>query len=348
MEMLWDLIFQFDQKLAEFLISQEVAIELVRVIFTALAGYITFRVYQRYRNKKDNTRLYIVLIKLERELEDNMKVLKAIIDMHSDYDLLKEAYLGEIGAKRLSLYRKIDSLGWYTYEDLVIERERVLSAEHVYAVRPYMMIKGLTQVKDQIQCDGESFEGQLDEIDAQLRACNECSIYDVLGEIEELARDLLSYDLEANGALEYLCQEISAFNLLKQDRKDRRLHEFCVGLVDKENVFSKTLSSFRRFEELDRRVTRPENLKQAAGSTLTFKLWRSLDVDLLGVYDPDYYLELDEYYCDSSSISIGDWERDRAITLRNRMNDLLHNRLIRTRVALGKTLSKTNWLFGDL
>lgn len=50
-------------KICNFIFSKEVGIELVKISFTALIGFITFKIYQMYRNKKDNSKLYIVELK---------------------------------------------------------------------------------------------------------------------------------------------------------------------------------------------------------------------------------------------------------------------------------------------
>lgn len=46
-------------KICDFIFSKEVGIELVKIAFTALIGFITFKIYQMYRNKKDNSKLSI-------------------------------------------------------------------------------------------------------------------------------------------------------------------------------------------------------------------------------------------------------------------------------------------------
>ena len=49
-------------KLCNFIFSREVGIELIKVVLTGLIGFVTFKIYQMYRNKKDNSRLYIQMI----------------------------------------------------------------------------------------------------------------------------------------------------------------------------------------------------------------------------------------------------------------------------------------------
>ena len=68
------------EKLSVFIFSREVAIELIKVAFTAVFGFITFKIYQMYRNKKDNSKLYIQIIKLEREFIGNLQIIQDIID----------------------------------------------------------------------------------------------------------------------------------------------------------------------------------------------------------------------------------------------------------------------------
>lgn len=58
-------------KIIDFLYTREVGLELIKTILTFIFGYITFKVYQLYKNKKDNSTLYVKIIKLEKELNDN-------------------------------------------------------------------------------------------------------------------------------------------------------------------------------------------------------------------------------------------------------------------------------------
>ena len=47
--------------------------EIFKALITFLFGYISFKIFERYRSKKDNNRLLIQLIKLEREAKENKK-----------------------------------------------------------------------------------------------------------------------------------------------------------------------------------------------------------------------------------------------------------------------------------
>lgn len=45
-------IIVYLKKFLDFILSREVGLELIKVILPALIGFFTFKIYQRYKNKK--------------------------------------------------------------------------------------------------------------------------------------------------------------------------------------------------------------------------------------------------------------------------------------------------------
>ena len=95
---------------------------------------------------------------------------------------------------------------------------------------------------------------------------------------------------------------------MEREEKLGMLNSFCTCLLDEENEFSKTLKFFKKFELLGRNLVKPKNTKKTSDYvTLRFDLWNNHDVVLLAVYDPDAYLELEQFYYKNNNLEIGLW-----------------------------------------
>ncbi len=117
------------EKLGNFLSSREVGLELIRIIMTAIFGFITFKIYQMYRNKKDNSNLYIQMIKLERELINNKDNLEKVIDGHTEYNSLKGKFIYKENNLLFKLYSQVNSLNSYVEEIIICEYSEPVDVE---------------------------------------------------------------------------------------------------------------------------------------------------------------------------------------------------------------------------
>lgn len=334
-------------KLWDFIFSKEVGIELVKVAFTALIGFVTFKIYQMYRNKKDNSKLYIQMIKLEREITNNLQLLDAIIDNHSRYHLLDSLFKSEKGEGLYRLYELVNSINNYVYQDIIYEYGEPVGAEYVYSERPYEIIEHLNYEKNEVESEGENYPGQLEDINSEIEKYEEMSIYKLFVEIEDLIKNIDVENHEMRNAIVYLCEKVTEYNSNDINYKKKTLDQFCSQLLDGNNAFSESLAYFKEYKNLSRKINKEKSHKKIQNQ-IEFKVWHTQDMDLLGVYSTDDYLKLEEFYHKYSIVEIGDWQLDKAEELKKEVQSIYDERVNGIKNKLKKTLRKTNWLFGKI
>lgn len=334
-------------KLYNFIFSKEVGIELVKVAFTGLIGFITFKIYQMYRNKKDNSKLYIQMIKLEREITKNLQLLDAIIDDHSRYHLLDSIFKSEKAEGLYRLYELVNSINNYVYQDIIYEYGEPVDAEYVYSERPYEIIEHLNYEKSELESEGENYPGQLEDINSEIEKYEKMSIYKLLVEIERLIKNINVENHEMRKAIVYLCEKVTAYNSNDIKYKKKTLDQFCSQLLDGNNEFTESLVNFKEYENLSRKIHKEKSHKKIPNQ-IEFKVWHTQDMDLLGVYSTDDYLKLEEFYHKYNIVEIGDWQLDRAEELKTEIQSIYDDRVNEIKNKLKKTLRKTNWLFGKI
>lgn len=334
-------------KLRNFLFSREVGIELFKIIFTALFGFITFKVYQMYRNKKDNSKLYIKIIKLERKMLENQKLLRDIIDSHSEYHLLDRVFGVNDGEGIYDIYKLVYSLNSYVHEEIIYEAANPVGIEYIYTEIPYILIEGLELEKKEVMVNGEKYPGYIESINIQIEECRNKSIFKVLEEIENNTKDINIKSHELGEAIEYLKIKLNKFNLKEDVEKRKTLHSFCSKLLDEKNVFSDSLEMFKNYENLARKTQKEKNYRSSLNN-VEFKVWKQQEMDLLGVYSLENYLKLEEYFNTNKNIKIGSWEIEKAEKLYEEMEYIYDDRILKIKDLLIKTLKKTNWIFGNI
>ncbi len=80
--------------------------------------------------------------------------------------------------------------------------------------------------KHNLEYEGEEYQGQIDEIEALIEANTKRSIFEELIEIEKNADQLLMSEHDFKEALNYLSEEVKAFNSMKRKEKSNTPPEF--------------------------------------------------------------------------------------------------------------------------
>ena len=161
---IFNCIFMSLKKLSHFLTSREVGLEFIKALITAIFGFITFKIYQLYRNKKDNINLYIQMIKLERELIKNKEKLKKVIDQHKEYNSLKILFNYEERNSLLNLYSQVNSLNSYIYENIIFENGEPADVRYDYLEVQYETIRHLEEEIGYLLYSDKDYSVQIDEL----------------------------------------------------------------------------------------------------------------------------------------------------------------------------------------
>ena len=335
------------EKLSDFIFSREVAIELIKVAFTALFGFITFKIYQMYRNKKDNSKLYIQMIKLEREIISNLQIIQDVIDNHSRHQLLDFLFRGDNTEGVYDLFELVNSLNQYGYQDYIYENGEPVDVEYVYAERPYEIIKDLNNERHQVETEGEDYQGHLNYIDTEIERLEKKSIYDLLVEIENKAKTVNIEGHEILNSIQLLLKALQKFNAKDITYRRKMLDEFCLKLLNGDNIFADFFKLFSEYRILSLKLNNRKS-SRVAPNKIEFKTWQNQDMDLLGIYNSEDYLILEEFYHKNSVIEIYNFEIEKAEELQKLMQTLYEERIKKIKDALKKTLNKTNRLFGKI
>lgn len=222
-----------------------------------------------------------------------------------------------------------------------------VGAEYVYTEKPYEVIQNLNYERSQVEVDGERYLGQLESIDTDIERYERQSIFNLFMKIEQEAKLIDIKGHEMFNSIEYVKIEVQEYNSKELTQRKKGLDEFCLQLLDESNIFSDSLTLFKNYKNLSRKIHK-EKLYKKIPEKIEFKVWEQQEMDLLGVYSLEDYLELEKYYHKNKNVEIGNWELEKAEKLHIEMKNLYNNRILRIKNMLRRTLKKTNWIFGKI
>ena len=334
-------------KLGKILYSKEVALEVIKLLLTALFGFVTFKIYQTYRNKQSNSILFIEMEKLEIELINNKDKLVKLMDMHDEYKKLKDRFFNSDDNSLMKLYSRVNELNLYVDHRIIREYGEPIDVEYIYFERKYEEIKNLKNYMQYLSFENKDNNEEINELRSVVKQIENDSIFDELLEINEMLDSMQMIDHHFNDALHYLSKKIKEFNSMEHHEKLRKLDDFCKNLLEEENKFSITLKWYMKLESLKKELAKPITSKKTPNTvTINFNLWNEQNYDLLIVYDRESYLELNRYYNKYKNIEVMVWDRDFIEKVNSQMVNIQNDHIKRIKNNLDKTLLNTKWLFG--
>lgn len=289
------------------------------------------------------------MIKLEREFINNKEKLEQVIDGHTEYNSLRDKFIDARENSIFKLYSQVNSLNSYVYENIIYEYGEVVDVEYEYSEKQYETMRYLEGLKHNLDYEGEEHQGQINELNSDIERIENSSIFEKLNEIDKNVDRLLISEHHFKEGVNYLSEKLKGFNSMEHKEKLGKLNDFLKSLLDEENEFSETVELFKKFKSLSRKLAKTKSAKKSSNIVaIRFDLWDKLDLDLLAVYDPDTYLELDQYYHENKDLEISMWDIELTKQSHSKMNNLLDIHIIRIKSKLKNTLSKTNWLFDKI
>lgn len=327
---------------------KDIISELLRAAIAAIFGYATFVIYQRYKNKKDNNLLYIQIIKLEKEMLNNIKKLKNVKGKHDELESLKNQFSSPPGEELRKFYSKVDSLSsYYYFEPVRDQRGNQIGLEATYCDVPYEEMGNLSSYISHLESQDYYDSDLVESLKTDLEDMKKKSIYKDLKELEAYSEILQPND-SFKEPLEKFFEMVRDFNALEIHERKKNLESFCSSILDDENCFTKTLKEYRRLTALRRELKKSKIVNPTDLIEIEFELWKDLDTDLLAVYDLKTYLAMSDYYAEQEKLAIPISEKSAIqsvfVEIENNLKPLLTN----TKTKLKKTLDKTNWLFKDI
>lgn len=260
-------------------------LEVFKAAVTLLFGYTSFKIYQRYKNKKDNNLVYIQFLKLEKELKLNTQVLSFNLIEHKDLVSLEIKFTSGIpGLDLLHLYSSINQL--YIYREQHGEDFR-------YTITPQQLIYEIESELAYLQEDYHLNIEQIEDYKDRINYYNNKNIFVDLSELESMINPFVNMEFELKEPIKFLYDNLVAFNSRPDSEKINIQNRFCEYLLESENTFKSSIHDFDRFISLKTKLNK--NGKPVK-SNVQFSAWDRIDVDLLAAYDAELFIALEEVY----------------------------------------------------
>ncbi|NFK79432.1 hypothetical protein FDA95_12650 [Clostridium botulinum] len=327
---------------------RSIILELMKAAITFIFGYISFKLFQRYKNKKDNNKLYIKIIKLEKELNQNKDNVEKILNEYIEKEILEEQFYinREYSEELYKLYCDITQLELtYYVEEPVYEMGEQVGVEYVYSDRPYQIIDNIQYGISSIENDNDCDYDEIKSLEEQLSYYENKNIYDEFAELENRLCNFLHQNSKLHESIKFLYSKVKKYNELSKQEKSKYLNKFCILIFEKENQFTVSLENFKILKKLTDKL---DNTNKKSKLKLNFNLWETIDIDLLAVYSAETYLILEELYLKLNNLEIiinnGESVKEAYNILINKLEPII----VKERDKLKKTLLRTNRLFSGI
>lgn len=265
--------------------GNSLALEFFKAGMVCIFGIISFRTFERFKNKKEATKLYIALKKLEKDIEDNKKAIQEVINEYIELEILEKHFnVDENWNEQLKkLYENISSLSCFKNFDGIDENGYVY--EH-YADRQYDVIRDLEG--ELHYCDNtEEYENTK----YKLEYYRKLDIYTEFDKIYNEINKLIKNGFLINPPLDFFKKKLEKYNQLEKEKKNRYLERFCKIILEEKNDFTESLEIYREIKIKTTKLNSNDKIK------LNFNTWDTIEnIDILALYDVESYMEIEDLY----------------------------------------------------
>ncbi len=304
--------------------------QLVGAILTIIIGFTTFVIYQQYRSKEDKSKLYLNLIRLQRELGKNNSKVEYWLNKRDELKHLKKRFeiSEKLNAQLVSLFQVVNGLSIYSiyhqdeYGDIDIE----------YRSTPDEAIYELEMEYNHGDGDQDTYY--------QLMDLKKMHIENELKQIIRICDTLmLQPNYMYKEGVVFLSNLVKNYLALEKDkRRGKNLQVLCCNMLENSNVWVNALEEFRELKRIN------DEIKKKPAIQIKVIEWEKNDFNLLVAYNVHTYLKIEEYIGKLNGYTIifdqddsmKDYELlDKGLTL-----------LIDSQIeTIGKSLKRTNWLY---
>lgn len=265
------------------------ALEFCKAGMVCIFGIISFKTFERFKNKKESTKLYIALKKLEKDVEDNKNIIQEAINEYIELEILEDHFnIDKQWGKELDkLYKNISKLSCFI--DFDYERDEngdIIGRIEEYSEKPYELINELNSA---IYYYEDSVE--IENLEKSIEYYNELNIYTELDKIYNEINKLIQSGFTINGPLVFLKEKLEEYNKLDKVKKKKSLDGFCKTILEKRNEFTDSLEAYREIQNKKTRLNSNEKIK------LKFDEWNTIEnIEILALYDVESYIKIEEMY----------------------------------------------------
>lgn len=320
-------------------------LEVVKASVTFLFGYISFTIYQRYKNKSDNNKLYIQFLKLEKEMINNKNLIDSNLNKYKELEELnKKFYINnKLDDSLLDLYRCASNLRIYREEHNDYYDEGRIDV--VYSETPADKISDIEGELNYLEEDYQSNYMKIEEYKAKISKLKLKNIFDDLIELESKSKCFLTKNFQLKQEVNFLYMKLVKFNKLNIQEKRIYLSQFCELILESKNDF---VNSLRTYNDLVLLKLELDIYKEPYKLDINFSSWQRIDIDLLAVYDAELYLQLEELYVKLSDFKIYINRKETLEKAKKIVVEELEPVINANKNHLKKVLLKTNKLFKSI
>ncbi|APC42826.1 hypothetical protein [Clostridium estertheticum] len=321
-------------------------IEILKAILTLVFGYFSFNIYQRYKNKKDNNKLYVQFLKLEKEMINNKTIIDNALNEYIYLEELnKQFYIdNSLDTNLVDLYYCVSQLN--IYKEVHVEHDRYgepVSEVTIYTEKPYEFIMEYEADLSYLKGDYRGNSDEINDIERSLKKLNNKNIFNDFNDLEIKSLKFIGKSFVLAPQIKFLYEKISKFN--KSKEKIKYLTRFCEFILSEENEFK---NSFDNYNEIIRIKKKLNVNSKALELDVKFTLWGKIDADLLAVYDAELYLQLEEFYTELNTFNIYINRKETLDKAKNIIMKNLEPIISDNKKRLKKILLKTNKLFKSI
>lgn len=323
-------------------------LEVVKASVTFLFGYISFNIYQKYKNKKDNNKLYIQFLKLEKEMNNNQIILDECLNEYIALEVLNKQFFidNRFDNELFQLYSTVSNLHMYSEEHIVYNSYgEPEDMETSYEIVPYELINDIGAQLSYLKEDLSYNYQEVDEYEARLAKLEKKNIYVDLVEIESKAEKFIDKEFELRDSIRFLHTKLNKFNKLEDKIKNKYLTKFCKLILEDENEFTNSLRNYNKLSSL---MSKLNSNDKASEANIKFQSWREIEIDLLAVYDAELYLSLEELYLELNEIKVYVNRKDTLSEAQSIIINKLEPIINSNKKRLKDILIRTNKLFKSI
>jgi len=328
---------------------KDIVTEIIKVLATGILGYFTFRIYQRYKNKKANNILFVFLVKLQSEFNDKTKEIKEVVANSNKLKELENLFMLESDSKIYEVYDKVSKFYRYLDEEMIYEYGEVVDIEYVYSDRPYHEIHQLQSQVSYIEFSNDGTEEEIENLKSYINELEGRSLINEIKEVEEMLERVEIPDKHTL-SINYLRRTVGKFNSLSDDEKKEKLDSFCNYLIEQENIFSSLLKKYKELTLLKHKLKKPRSISNKSKMLeIEFDRWNTDDdKDLLAEYNVKKYITIDDLYRKNMILKIHPWDVVKCKKVLTEELNILEKEISEVKKTLDKSISKTDLFFKNL
>ena len=262
-------------------------IETFKACITLVFAYISFRFFQNYKEKNQNNKVHIKILKFHDDIKKNIDKIQEILNLYREGERLHkelkvegsdETYYYNIAEKIneiINLYY-IDKSYTDFFEELV----------EVYYFDRHP-IEYISEMADEIECIKETSC----DVDVLAMAENKMDYYehkDIFEDLETLSRLISKSDKDRK--LDKYNLKLCEFNNKDINTKVRELNDFCEKIFLSNKLITKILKNYRRYNFLVKKILTNEKKENII---LNFNRFSDND-GVLSEYNAEFYFKIED------------------------------------------------------